>query len=80
MRAELRKPAHEVLGVGARAGDAEIRKAYRTLCLAWHPDKHSSASDDMRTRAKHRFDRIQAAYNRLTAAAKTRSSFSYGYE
>ena len=49
----------QVLGVEARATDAELKKAYRQLCLTWHPDKHASSTEDQRERARHRFARIQ---------------------
>ena len=54
----LNRPPHEVLGLSSTASEAEVRKAYRTACLSFHPDKHASSSNDARTRAKHRFERI----------------------
>ena len=71
-RAELRRAPRDVLGVPATANEAEVRKAYRSLCLTWHPDKHAASSDDTKTRAKHRFERIQAAYEKLTASTAAR--------
>jgi tetratricopeptide (TPR) repeat protein len=65
IQAELNRSARDVLGVDARAGEAEVKKAYRALCLAWHPDKHAAASEDTQARAKHRFSRIQAAYEKV---------------
>ena len=40
---------YEALDLGPDAHEAEIKKAYRQLCLSWHPDKHASAGDDNRT-------------------------------
>ena len=47
-----------------------MRKAYRQLCLTWHPDKHASSKDDQRERARHKFTRIQAAYETLAKQTK----------
>jgi DnaJ-domain-containing protein 1 len=63
-----------------REVEAEVRKAYRQLCLNWHPDKHASSTEDQRERARHRFCRIQAAYEKLQAAAKASSSPFSGFE
>jgi DnaJ-domain-containing protein 1 len=65
--------AHALLGVDRNATSAQIRKAYRQLCLQYHPDKHASSSDDARTRAKHKFARIQDAYEKLTSSPFGRS-------
>lgn len=80
IRAEQRKPSHEVLGIARDASEAEVRKAYRQLCLNWHPDKHASSTEDQRERARHRFCRIQAAYEKLQSAAKASSSPFSGFE
>jgi len=64
-----KEEAHVALGVERFATATEIRKAYRQACLLFHPDKHASSTDDVRTRAKHKFNRIQEAYERLTANA-----------
>lgn len=80
IRAEQRKSSHEVLGLARDASEAEVRKAYRQLCLNWHPDKHASSTEDQRERARHRFCRIQAAYEKLQAAAKASSSPFSGFE
>jgi len=46
-----------VLGVSRTAGDDEIRKAYRKLCLTHHPDKGGEAEQ---------FQKIQRAYEVLS--------------
>jgi len=54
------------LGVHPGADTSEIRRAYRSLALRWHPDKHQEP--DERAAAVERFLEIQAAYEALTGA------------
>jgi hypothetical protein len=48
--------AREALGVGADAGEAEIRRAYRERVKAVHPDRGGD---------EETFQRVQTAYERL---------------
>ena len=75
IKAEQRKAAHDVLGVERDADEAEVKKVYRKLCLNWHPDKHASSTEDQRERARHRFARIQAAYEKMHASGRSSSGF-----
>jgi tetratricopeptide (TPR) repeat protein len=50
-----------VAAVGA-PDEKEIRRAYRALCLRWHPDKNPDDPEG----AKEKFTRITAAYHTLT--------------
>ena len=52
--------AHAVLGVPTNAGDADIKKAYKALCLKYHPDKNDGDEE-----AANRFKEIQSAYLQL---------------
>jgi DnaJ-class molecular chaperone len=52
---------YSILGVGKRASEAEIQKAYRKLAKRWHPDVN--AGDKA---AEERFKRISAAYEILS--------------
>ena len=51
---------YALLGVGASAGDDEIKRAYRQLATTLHPDKVADAA--RRDEASHLFTRIQEAY------------------
>ena len=51
---------YEVLGLEADASDEEIKKAYRSLAKAFHPDTSTHP------KAKERFLAISAAYDVLS--------------
>ena len=78
LKAKIATPSHELLGVERYATAAQVKKAYRNLCLQYHPDKHANSAADVATRAKHKFARIQQAYEKLSASAPE-SSFASGF-
>lgn len=53
---------YKTLDVSETATDADIKKAYRTLALACHPDKNR----DDPTKAEERFKQVQHAYTVLS--------------
>lgn len=52
-----------MLGVQPRAGDDEIRLAYKTLAKQWHPDRHQGAQA---VAAEKRFQEIAEAFQVLS--------------
>jgi DnaJ-domain-containing protein 1 len=66
-RDEHRAVALRVLGVSSAADDTEIRRAYRKLVRAFHPDAHPSASDAERRSLSQRFQAVTEAYRALVA-------------
>jgi|CZKU01.1.fsa_nt_gi hypothetical protein len=56
-----------VLGLSPGAEVAEIKRAYRRLARAVHPDLHPGASDDERRALEMRFAEVTAAYRTLVA-------------
>uniref|UniRef100_A0A6C0ASI7 J domain-containing protein n=1 Tax=viral metagenome TaxID=1070528 RepID=A0A6C0ASI7_9ZZZZ len=59
---------YEILGVANDASESEIKKAYRTLSLKFHPDRNM---DDAET-AKKKFQEINEAYEHLSDQGKRR--------
>ena len=53
---------YEVLSVSHDAKADEIKKAYRRLALAHHPDKHATASDSAKADASLKFQQVGFAY------------------
>ena len=58
-----RSSCYDVLGVGQRAGDDEIKKAYRGLAKEWHPDKNPV---ERKEEAERKFQEIGNAYEILS--------------
>ena len=58
---------YKVLGVAREASPADIKKAYRTLAMKWHPDRHKGKD---REAAEDRFKHIGEAYEVLSDAEK----------
>lgn len=53
---------YEILGVSETAGSDEIKKAYRSLALVWHPDKNQTNPEA----AHAKFQTILKAYETLS--------------
>jgi DnaJ-class molecular chaperone len=60
---------YTTLGVTRQATDDEIKKAYRTMALKWHPDKASAANQEA---CAERFKQITEAYSVLSDRTKRR--------
>lgn len=60
--ADKPKDYYKVLEVPKSASPAEIKKAYRTLALKWHPDKNQEIKEE----ATERFQEISEAYEVLS--------------
>jgi curved DNA-binding protein CbpA len=56
-----------VLGLSRSATDADVKKAYRTLAVQWHPDKNRE-----NPKAEEYFKRIAEAYEALSDPEKRR--------
>lgn len=61
---ETQSSYYDILSISPRATDAEVKHAYRTLALKFHPDQNPRN----RSAAQKRFQQISEAY----AALKTR--------
>lgn len=67
---------YEVLSISKEANEQDIKKAYRTLALKWHPDKNP---DDTKT-AEEKFKEIGEAYTVLSNPEKRKRYDKYGHE
>ena len=66
---------YEVLGVERTADGPEIKRAYRKLAMANHPDRNPGDSD-----AENRFKQASEAYQVLSDGEKRRVYDTYGHE
>ncbi|NIR32231.1 MAG: co-chaperone DjlA [Gammaproteobacteria bacterium] len=62
--------AYAVLGISPRAGDDEVKRAYRRMMSQHHPDKlvAKGLPDEMMQLAKEKTQEIRAAYERIKTA------------
>ena len=65
---------YEVLGVDKSAGDAEIKKAYRTMAKKYHPDMNPGDAE-----AEAKFKEVNEAYAVLSDAEKKAQYDQFGH-
>ena len=65
---------YETLGVHKTSSESEIKKAYRTLALKYHPDRNTDDSTG------HKFKEISAAYEVLSDKDKRRNYDQFGMD
>ena len=72
--AENKRDFYEILGIPKGAGDAEIKKAYRTLAKKYHPDMNPNDKN-----AEKNFKEVNEAYEVLSNPEKKSRYDSYGH-
>jgi DnaJ like chaperone protein len=56
---------YKILGVDSKASDDEVKKAYRKMAIAYHPDKVTQMGEEYQKGAKEKFQKIQDAYEAI---------------
>jgi DnaJ family protein C protein 7 len=72
-----KKDFYKILGVEKTAKEDEIKKAYRKLALKWHPDKHTSGTEEQKKQADKMFKDISEAYS-VISDPKKRQQYDVG--
>lgn len=71
-----RKDVYEILKIDKNGSIEEIKKAYRSMALRWHPDKNP----DNRIEAEYKFKEISEAYEVLSDIHKKQLYDRYGWD
>ncbi len=56
---------YTILEVQPNATNEEIKKAYRTMAVKYHPDKVSYLGEDVRKAAEQKFKKVNEAYEKI---------------
>jgi molecular chaperone DnaJ len=72
----MKRDYYEILGVQKSASLDQIKKAYRSLALRYHPDR---VSDDKKKEAEEKFKEISEAYAVLSDSNKRALYDQYGH-
>jgi DnaJ like chaperone protein len=56
---------YKILGIDEKATDEEVKKAYRKMAVAHHPDKVAQMGEEYQKGAKEKFQQIQDAYEAI---------------
>ena len=73
MSSEIADP-YSVLGISRTATADDLKRAYRRLSKAWHPDHHATELDGQRAEADRRFKLVNAAYVAVGEILRTKKS------
>lgn len=70
---------YEVLGVAKTASADEIKKAYRSAAMKWHPDRWVDGTDAEKKTAEEKFKEASEAYSVLSDPDKKAKYDQYGF-
>lgn len=74
----MQKNYYEILGVDKKATEKDIKKAYKKLCIKWHPDKWVNGTEDEKKIAEEKIKEINEAYDVLSDKEKRNNYDNYG--
>ena len=57
--------AYIILQISKDASDEEVKKAYKRMCIKYHPDKVASLGEQAQQAAKEKFQEINNAYEKI---------------
>ena len=57
--------AYTILEVDPKAGDDEVKKAYRRMAMKHHPDRVAHLGEEFQKAASEKFKNVQQAYERI---------------
>ena len=72
------KDYYSILGIDKNASAEDIKKAYKKLCLKYHPDRWANASDAEKKEAEDKFKEINEANSVLSDPKKKQSYDLFG--
>ena len=72
----MKRDYYEILGVQKAASLQEIKKAYRSLALKYHPDR---VPEDKKKQSEEKFKEISEAYGVLSDPQKRKMYDQYGH-
>ena len=73
------KGYYKTLGVAENATDDEIKKAFRSGAIKWHPDRWVNSTEEERKTAEENFKKLNEAYSVLSDKEK-RSAYDMGMD
>jgi DnaJ like chaperone protein len=57
--------SYKILEIDSTASDEEVKKAYRSMAMKYHPDKVSHLGKDFKQVAHEKFRKVQEAYDQI---------------
>ena len=68
------KDYYSILGIDKNASAEDIKKAYKKMCLKYHPDRWANATEEEKKKAEDKFKEINEA-NEVLSDPKKRQSY-----